>query len=359
MKLVSVEVMMSVADHVAVRLREPLIIWGQPGGGKSEGIGQLALMHDATIENGRFCPVMLSQYDSVDLRGTPGTDEEDDLTVWRPPSTLPFKNNKRFAKMTKGKIFLFLDELTSAPHSVAAVAYQLVNDRRVGEHELMDNVVVIAAANRDGDRGVTNRMPTPLANRFTHIELGLDAEVWAQYASSKGVAPEGIAFLLWQKTLLSTFMIPVKDDPNTLTVTTAKNFATPRTWMKAFKYYADPDMPEDVKRIAMEGAVGEAPAAQFWGFIDTWHKVTPLSKILADPEGVPVPEEESLLYATTLSVSGAMDLKTTPALYKFLKRLDPEYTVLAWQLAVKRDKAIYTTKEFIPFSAEYKAIFTK
>jgi hypothetical protein len=189
----------------------------------------------------RLCDIRLSQYDSVDLRGIPVPHAG--MTVWHAPITLPFKGNAAFSE-DDVPIFLFLDEINSAAPSVAAVAYQLINDRSVGEHRLMDNVRVVAAGNREQDRGVTNRMPTPLANRFTHVEVDVDVNAWCWWAQEEGLPAEGIAFMQFRKNLLSTFD-PAKPD---------KAFATPRSWEKALLYYADKSMPEHIKQAAMSGA---------------------------------------------------------------------------------------------------------
>jgi hypothetical protein len=69
------------------------------------------------------------------------------------------------------RIILFLDEMNSAAPSVQSAAYQLVLNRKVGTYSLPDNVVIVAAGNREGDKGVTYRMPAPLANRFIHVEM--------------------------------------------------------------------------------------------------------------------------------------------------------------------------------------------
>lgn len=340
MHTISIPELMLFVDNVAVKLREPVMIWGQPGVGKSEAIHQLAQKHDALM-----CDVRLSQYDSVDLRGIPDVDKATHLTVWNAPSTLPFKGNPRFDDKV-ALIFLFLDEINSAQPSVAAVAYQLINDRRVGEHELMDNVVVIAAGNRDGDRGVTNRMPTPLANRFTHVEVGVSVDAWCEWATAKGLPAIGVAFLQFRKPLLSTFD-PAKAD---------KAFATPRTWYKALKYYSTA-MPEQTRQAAMAGAVGDGPAAEFWGFVDVWQKMIPMSELIKNPLKVAIPEEAAMLYAVTVAVSGSMSMATIAPLHQFLLRLAPEFCVLAWQLALKRDTSLETSREFLDFAKKYKAVF--
>ena len=176
--------------HVALGQQEPVMFWGPPGVGKSEGVRQCC-----EEAGGHLVDIRLSQYDSVDLRGIPSP--EAGFTIWNAPSTLPFKGNPGFPD--DRPIFLFLDEINSAAPAVAAVAYQLINDRAVGEHELMDNVVVIAAGNRDGDKGVTNRMPAPLANRFTHAEIDVDTDAWCYWAQNKGLSPMGLAFIQFRK----------------------------------------------------------------------------------------------------------------------------------------------------------------
>lgn len=340
MQVIDINEAKDLIKHVAVDMREPLMFWGQPGVGKSECVAQVCNEYGGTLVD-----IRLSQYDSVDLRGIP-VPHDNGLTVWQAPSTLPFEGNNAFDNNPDKPIFLFLDEINSAAPAVAAVAYQLINDRAVGEHHLLDNVVVIAAGNRESDRGVTNRMPTPLANRFTHAEIGVNVDVFCEYAQASGLPAIGVAFLQFRKPLLSTFD-PTKPD---------KAFATPRSWVKALRYYAS-DMPAVTKHTAIVGAIGEGPAAEFMGFADVWRSMIPVKDIIADPLGVDLPDDLSMTYAVAISVSGAMSTDTAPQLHKFLQRLSPEYVVMAWQLAVKRDEALFTTDEFMDFSTHYRAVF--
>lgn len=331
-----------VITSVALTLREPLMIWGQPGVGKSALIAQIAEEKDAHLID-----IRLSQYDSVDLRGIPSPDTKTRVTHWNMPSTLPFKGNPAFAEITK-PIILFLDEVNSAAPAVSAVAYQLINDRRVGEHELMENVVVIAAGNREGDKGVTNRMPLPLANRFTHIEIGVDVDAFCDWLTNNNLGGVGVAFLQFRKNLVTTFDATKPE----------KSFATPRTWAKAFRYYNTPDMPETVKQTAMAGAVGDGPAHEFWGFVDIWHKVkNVIPDILKDPSGYEFTFDAGTTYAVTVALSGELKPSNSKAIHTFLLRLSPEFAVLAWKLAVQRDASLFATPEFLDFSKKFKAVF--
>lgn len=61
---------------------------------------------------------------------------------------------------------LFLDEISAAPQSVQAAAYQITLDRVVGEHKLPDNCIVIAAGNRVTDKSVALKCQRHLQTDF-------------------------------------------------------------------------------------------------------------------------------------------------------------------------------------------------
>ncbi len=346
MHSINIPTMTSMISHIAVGMCEPCMFWGQPGAGKTEGIMAAVEQHDGILVD-----VRLGQYDSVDLRGIPVPDEARGQTVWYAPITLPFKGNPVYdnAEMGGRLIFLFLDEIAQCQPSVFGVAMQLVNERRIGEHELLDNVRIVAAGNRDGDRAATNRMPTTVANRFTHAEIVTDVDAWCHWATKKGLPSVGVAFMQFRKNLLSTFD-PAKPD---------KAFATPRTWEKALRYFAKDSIPTDIKQAAMTGAVGEGPANEFWGFVDIWHKMIPMSKIEADPEGCELPKEAAMRYAVSVAVSGTMTKKNTKPFNTYLMRMDPEFSILAWQLAISRDIELTGTNEFVTFSKKYREVLQR
>ena len=136
----------------------PVMLWGAPGVGKSQIISQIAARHNAPLID-----IRLSQMEPSDLRGIPFRDG--DRVEWAIPSMLP--NEKTHG----ANGILFLDEITSAPPSVSAAAYQLILDRKLGDYEVPKGWAIFAAGNRQGDRGVTYTMPAPLANRFSHFDF--------------------------------------------------------------------------------------------------------------------------------------------------------------------------------------------
>lgn len=339
MRTVTARQLANVLDDVVDLLHEPLLIHGAPGIGKSSIGRQFSERRSAL-----HVPVLLSQYDSVDVRGFPDIDREARTTRWVPPATLPFIGNDAFPD--DQPIDVFLDELGNATQAVQGVAYQLVLEGRVGEHRLKPNVRVYAATNRDGDKGATHRMVMPLNNRFTHVELVEDVESWCYWGQLNGIAPIVVAYLQWQKGHLNTFD-PSRPD---------KAFATPRTWEKANKYYLNCRSAE-TRDISIVGAIGEATAHQFFAFEQIWKALPDIKEILRNPLGVRLPEKMDQRYAATVSVSGHLSVKTATPLAQYIGRLQPEFQMLAWKLACNRDKAIYGIPEFITYAEQNASIF--
>lgn len=328
-------------NHVAIRHRKPVMLWSSPGVGKTAAIGQLAIDLNAYL-----CDVRLGQYDSVDIRGFPGV--ENDRTRWYAPATLPFVGNE---EMFPGDdlILLFLDEINSATQAVFAVAMQLLHEGRVGEHVLMDRVRIIAAGNREGDRGVANKMPTTVSNRMKHVEVVVDVDSYCYYRQERGCLPEEIAFYQFTKSrgLLNTF------DP----ANPAKAFATPRSSEDAWLFYQDDEMPDVIKKNAMISSVGQGVATEIYGFLNVWKSLIPIEDIIANPHSVPVPEELSMQYAMSVNIAAHMNVSNVERLYTYLKRIGGEFVVLAWNLAGKRNARLYSTQSFLAFSREYKRVF--
>jgi hypothetical protein len=150
-------------------------------------------------------------------------------------------------------IILFMDEMNSAAPSVQAAAYQLVLNRRVGTYQLPDNVVMVAAGNRETDKGVTYRMPAPLANRFVHLEMTCDWEDWQDWAVENKVHKDVVGFLTFSKKDLYDF------DPKSA----SRAFATPRSWSFVSELLVDNDCDESTLTDLTSGAIGEGLAIKF------------------------------------------------------------------------------------------------
>ena len=153
-----------------INAKRPVMLWGPPGIGKSEIIEQIGKQTNRNVIDLR-----LLLLEPTDLRGIPYFNSKSNKMDWAPPVDLPANDNDTS--------ILFLDEINAAPQSVQAAAYQLILNRRIGTYKLPDGVAVVCAGNRESDRGVTYRMPSPLANRIIHIEMEPNFDDWLDYLS--------------------------------------------------------------------------------------------------------------------------------------------------------------------------------
>lgn len=224
--------------------KHPIMLWGPPGIGKSEIVFQLA-----QEMNGKVWDLRLAQNDPTDIKGIPYYSKEDNKMRWADPDELP--SEEEASQYDIG--FLFLDEVNSAPAATQASAYQLVLNRRVGKHyKVPNNVYIIAAGNREGDRGVTYKMPSPLANRFIHLEVRPDYETWEQYAVKNRLHEDVVGYIGFAKQDLFDF------DPKNA----SRAFATPRTW-SFVSDILNGDNDEETLMDLIAGCVGEGIALKF------------------------------------------------------------------------------------------------
>jgi len=258
----------------------PVMLWGPPGVGKSQMIAQVAEKHNAPVVD-----VRLSQMEPSDLRGIPF--RVDDKVEWAIPAMLP--DAERHGPVG----ILFLDEITSAPPSVSAAAYQLILDRRLGNYKVPEGWAIFAAGNRQGDRGVTYTMPAPLANRFSHFEVDVNLDDWVAWAYAHGIDEKIIAFLRFRPDLLFDF------DPAHNPVA----FPSPRSW--EFAHNALQKFGENPQLLlgTLQACVGPAAGVELNAFIDNLDNMPDLEAIITGQE-VGAPKEIDLQYAVASALVG-------------------------------------------------------
>jgi hypothetical protein len=258
----------------------PVMLWGPPGVGKSQMVAQVGEQLDVPVID-----IRLSQMEPSDLRGIPFRDGQ--VVEWAAPAMLP--DHDRHGP----EGILFLDEITSAPPTVSAAAYQLILDRRLGEYRVPDGWAIFAAGNRQGDRGVTYSMPAPLANRFSHFEVETSLDDWVTWAYANGIDERVIAFLRFRPELLFDF------DPSHNPVA----FPSPRSWEFAHRAvikFVDDSM---LLQGALKACVGSSAGVELHAFINNLDRLPDLDAIVSGAE-VPVPTELDLQYAVASALIG-------------------------------------------------------
>jgi hypothetical protein len=267
----------------AFKSKRPIFLWGPPGIGKSEVVSEI------TDELGGYMiDLRMAQMEPTDLRGIPYYNKDTGKMDWAPPVELP---DAELASQYP-IIVLFLDEMNSAPPAVQAAGYQLVLNRRVGKYVLPDNVVIVAAGNRDSDKGVTYRMPMPLANRFVHLEMRADFTSWQNWAVNKGIHKDVVGYLSFAKQDLYDF-----DNKSA-----SRAFATPRSWVFVSDLLNDEDSDTDTLYNLVSGAVGEGLAVKFMAHRKVAGRMPEPSDILSGKVKDLQVKEISAMYSLTISM---------------------------------------------------------
>ena len=198
-------VIRAINGNMPVSKLRSVFLWGAPGVGKSQGVKELASIIEAkTGKQVQVTDVRLLLMNPIDLHGIPTSNKDKTATVWLKPKIFDINPSDDVINI------LFLDELSAAPPSVQAAAYQLVLDRKIGEFELPDNTLVIGAGNRITDYSVAYRMPKALANRFSHFEVQSDIDSWYVWANQHHINPLIMGYLSFDTNKL--LVEPSEDD---------------------------------------------------------------------------------------------------------------------------------------------------
>ncbi len=313
------------ALRIAMQKKRPIFLWGPPGIGKSEIVAQIADSMNAPVID-----VRLSLWEPTDIKGIPYFDANQGKMVWGAPAELP--DEAMAAKHEN--IVLFLDEMNSAAPAVQAAAYQLILNRRVGTYRLPNNVMIVAAGNREADKGVTYRMPAPLANRFVHLEMAVNFDDWFSWAVDNRINKDVVGYLQFAKQDLYDF------DPKS----SSRSFATPRSWSFVSELLDD-GLDDNTTTDLVAGAVGEGLAVKFMAHRKVASQMPNPTDILEGKVKELKTKEISAKYSLTVSLcyelkeaSDANDKKFDDKVNNFLRfamdNFETELVVMGIKLAL-------------------------
>ena len=154
---------------------------------------------------------------------------------------------------------LFLDELTAADQRLQISAYSLILDRRVGNYHLPDGWQVIAAGNASFHGAVSHDMGTALADRMFHFNVQTVIDAFLALRARKDFAPEVMAYLKVRPDKLDDTQAQLADDHLI--------GASPARLGGHFQRAEVATMSEHAKRIFVQGRIGAANAAEFFGVL--------------------------------------------------------------------------------------------
>ena len=267
----------------AFKVKRPVFLWGPPGVGKSELVANL------TQELGGFCiDLRLGQMEPTDLRGIPFYNKDSGKMDWAEPVDLPTEEMAAEYPV----VTLFLDEMNVAAPAVQAAAYQLILNRRLGKYHLPKNVVIVAAGNRESDKGVSFRMPMPLANRFVHLEVRADYDSWNEWAVQNRVHKDVVGYIGFAKQDLMDF------NPRS----SSRAFATPRSWSFVSEFLYDEDATDAELADLIAGTVGDGLAIKFMAHRKHASRMPNPTEILSGKVKTLDVKEVSAMYSLTVSM---------------------------------------------------------
>lgn len=315
-----------------LKILPSVMLWGPPGIGKSQAIRQLArTIGDRTGKKVRVIDVRLLLFNPIDLRGIPTANEDKTLAVWLKPQIFQMDPREDVVNI------LFLDEISAAPQSVQAAAYQITLDRTVGEHRLPDNCIVIAAGNRTTDKSVAYKMPKALANRLLHIEVESSFASWKEWAIRSGIHPMVLGFLTFRPKFLMCFDAGSED----------LAFPTPRSWEMVSNLLTHVSDDAEQMYPLISGLVGIGVAVEFRTWTQVYNELPKVEDIF-NGKNPPLPRGTDALYALTSAMTAYArehrnDIPRITNSLIYADRMSPDFSVMLMKdyMAIEPD---YRTK---------------
>ena len=261
-KLLRLQVKKLMDTPSLARKLPPLMVWGAPGIGKS------SIMRSVAEELGiGFIDVRLAQREPVDIRGLPVPDKENKSVAWYVSDEWP-------RDPTSKGIILF-DEITAADRSLQVAANELILDRRLGDlYKMPDGWYICAAGNRVEDAAVAMTMSSALANRFLHVELHEDPELWTRWALRNDIDPSVIGFIRYRPGLL------FRHDGENL----ERGWPNPRSWDRVSSMLGVVGDDESLLTRVVNGLVGNAAGTEFLAFRKVMQEMDDVRELMLNPD---------------------------------------------------------------------------
>ncbi|MFF3559206.1 AAA family ATPase [Streptomyces sp. NPDC002574] len=294
---------------LAVAADLPVLLWGEPGIGKSAALTQLAAALDLPLTT-----VIASVHEPSDFSGLPVVG--DDPAVHGVPMAPP---DWAVRLVRAGRGLLFLDELSTAPPAVQAALLRLVLERRIGALQLPPDVRIVAAANPRSSAADGWELSPPLANRFVHLQWTHDPEVvvrglggtWPRAALPRldprrlpeavDLARRAVCGLLAARPGL-VHKLPTNEARR------GGAWPSPRSWemtLHLTAFAAAAGSSRDVLSLLVRGTVGDGPGLELLASLDRMDLPDP-EDLLADPAAAVLPERGDLRQAVLDGVVDAV-----------------------------------------------------
>ncbi|MEV6107071.1 MoxR family ATPase [Streptomyces sp. NPDC051940] len=310
---------------LAVAADLPVLLWGEPGIGKTAALTQLAEALELPLTT-----VIASVHEPSDFSGLPviGDDPAEQGVPMAPPDWAV-----RLVRAGRG--LLFLDELSTAPPAVQAALLRLVLERRVGALRLPPGVRIVAAANPRSSAADGWELSPPLANRFVHLRWVHDHEVvvrglggtWPRAALPR-LVPERLAESVdFARRAVCGLLAARPGLVHRLPDGETRRggaWPSPRSWemtVRLVAFATAAGSSRDVLSLLVRGTVGDGPGLELLASMDRMDLPDP-EVLLADPAAAVLPGRGDLRQAVLDGVVAAVRARPSRA------RWDAAWTLL-------------------------------
>ncbi|WP_333761249.1 AAA family ATPase [Streptomyces sp. IBSBF 2390] len=285
---------------LAVTADLPVLLWGEPGIGKTAALTQLATALDLPLTT-----VIASVHEPSDFSGLPVVG--DDPAVQGVPMAPP---DWAVRLVRAGRGLLFLDELSTAPPAVQAALLRLVLERRIGTLRLPPGIRVVAAANPRSSAADGWELSPPLANRFVHLQWTHDHDVvvrglggtWPR-ATLPRLHPERLTDAVSHaRRAVCAFLTARPGLVHRLPSGESRRggaWPSPRSWeatLRLLAFATAAGASRDVLSLLVRGTVGDGPGLELLAALDRMDLPDP-ETLLADPAGAELPRRGDLRQA--------------------------------------------------------------
>jgi hypothetical protein len=303
-------------------VRRTMCIEGPPGGGKTTLVRQVA--EELGIEYQELhMPTMLVEDFGIPM-------PQDGVLQY----TIPWW----FPRDPESRGILCFDDRNQAGADLQKVLANICQARELHGHKLPEGWMVISTGNRQSDRAGANRVLGHLRNRETVIPMETSIEDWMKWAFKNDVPGELIAFLKFRSDLLHKYN--PADDIN----------PTPRSWTEGVGLIMGV-VPKHVEVTCFAGAVGEGPATEFKAFLDVFRDLPDPDAAIKNPASAVMPTKTNVKYAFAAAIAMRGNKKTADNFFELILRFDPEFMMLAVNLALHgpNAKELQATPAFTKF----------
>lgn len=298
---------------ISIMANVPVILWGNPGQGKTSVLNEIADRYDMHLET-----VIASVREPSDFAGLPVVDAATGTVTLAPPRWA--RNLADHAMASDNALgIVFYDEISTAPPAVQAAMLRPILDNCVGDFQMPETVRTVAAANpADIAAGGWDLAP-PMANRFLHLTWNLPADVvrdgfsvgWPTVDLPKPDPADVERLVRESRILVGSFVGARPELLTKMPSSTEGNlgYPTPRSWEQVATLYGWAmacGANSDVVRMLVTGSVGVSATGEFLTYVANLDLPDP-EELLAHPEKFVVPSERpDKVYAIVASVFSAM-----------------------------------------------------